>query len=66
MVLLRPPHFFHVFVQLIEAHPPVVEIIPAHGRMIAEADLAQAERPARCAAYSAGSPVACRQSGVCM
>src|ERR1043166_1323443 len=38
---LRLAHFFHILIELIQAHPPVVEIIPRHRRMIGEADLAQ-------------------------
>ena len=34
---------FHVFIQLIKAHPPIIKVIPAHGRVIREADLPEAE-----------------------
>ena len=43
MVALRAAHARHVVVELIGAHPPVVEIIAPHGRMIGEADFLQSQ-----------------------
>ena len=34
---LRLPHFRNIFIQLVEPHAPVVEVIPPHGRVVGEA-----------------------------
>ena len=41
---LRAADFFHVLIKLIGAHPPVVEIITTHRRVIGETDLGESER----------------------
>ena len=41
-ILLRGAHSGHVFVKLVEPHAPVVEVIPAHGGVIGEADFREA------------------------
>src|SRR6185295_1643929 len=40
---LRAPDFFNVFVELIEAHAPVVEIVPLHRAMVGDTDFGKAD-----------------------
>lgn len=35
--------FFDVFIELVEAHAPVIEIVAIHGAVIGEADFAEAD-----------------------
>ena len=42
-ILLHFADFGDVFVQFTGVHPPVVEIIPGHGRMIGEADFLETQ-----------------------
>ncbi len=40
---LGAPDLLDIFIQLIQAHAPVVEIVPLHRRMIGKADFIQAQ-----------------------
>ena len=41
--LLRPADFGDVFIELVGAHPPVVEVVLPHRRMVGEADFRQTD-----------------------
>ena len=42
-ILLCFADFLHIFAELVEAHAPIVEIIPAHWGMVGEADFRETE-----------------------
>ena len=42
VAFLREPDLGHVFIELGIAHPPVIEVVAGHGRMVGEADFRKA------------------------
>src|SRR5258706_12992095 len=66
MIALGFANFLHVLAQLIESHPPIIEVVLAHRRMIAETNFLQPDRqrPRRILGRFAGSMAAKRRMHV--